>query len=89
MKNDKQFLESMAQTDSLVDHEDDCGQCEHQRIMGQVARDLLAEGNHSIAAWDKEAKRRWQETKYFKLWQQAKKDGKDPHEVFAEKGWEP
>jgi hypothetical protein len=87
--SDKEFLENMSHTDTLVDHEDGCGICEHQRIMGQVARDLLAEGNYSIAAWDKEAKRRWQESKYFKLWQEEVKAGRDPNKKFEEKGWEP
>jgi len=84
----KQFLESMCQTDCMIDHEDKCGHCEYQKIMAQVARDLLAEDNHSISAWDEETKRRWQDTKYFKLWQEETNAGRDPNKKFEEKGWE-
>lgn len=88
---DKQFLESMSQSDSLVDHEDGCGMCEHQRIMAQVAREMLAAGNteDAISKWSDETHRRWNDTKYVKLWQEAVAAGRDPHEVFEERGWEP
>ena len=88
----KEFLESMSRMDSLIDHDpEECGQCGHQYIMAQTARDMLAANDieDGISKWSQEATRRWQEGKYFKLWQQAVAEGKDPHEVFAERGWEP
>lgn len=90
--NDKEFLESMATGDSLIDHDpEECGMCGHQFIMAQTARDMLAAGDieDGINKWSLEARRRWEEGKYFKLWQEAVAAGRDPHEVFAEKGWEP
>ena len=92
VKTGKEFLESMSKMDELIEHdEEECGQCGHQFMMAQTARDMLAAGDFddSINKWTVESTRRWQEGKYFKLWQQAVKEGKDPNEVFAEKGWEP
>jgi hypothetical protein len=85
----KEFLENMSRCDSLTDHEDKCGMCEHQRIMAQVARDLLADENLSINEWSIETKKRWSQTKYYKLWQEAVKNGNDPYVVFEDNGWEP
>lgn len=90
--SDQEFLKSMAHSDSLIDHDpEECGQCGHQFIMAQVARDMLAAGDveDGICKWSEEATKRWQEGKYFKLWQEAVAQGRDPNEVFAEKGWEP
>jgi hypothetical protein len=90
-QSDKEFLESMSNMDALVDHEDGCGQCEHQRIMAQTARDLLAAGNitDGIKQWSDESMRRWNETKYVKLWHEEVAAGRDPHKAFEERGWEP
>ena len=82
----------MTKMDSLLDHDpEECGQCGHQFIMAQTARDMLAAGDihDGIARWSTESTRRWQESKYFKLWTQAVDEGKDPRELFEEKGWEP
>lgn len=92
--SDQDFLHSMSTSDSLVDHEDNCGMCEHQRIMAQVARDMLAAGEKGdksdvIAKWSNETHKRWNDTKYVKLWQEAVAAGQDPHKVFEERGWEP
>lgn len=89
--SDQEFLVSMSTMDSLVDHEDNCGQCEHQRIMAQVARDMLAAGEKEnvIGKWSDESHKRWNDTKYVKLWQEAVAAGQDPHKVFEERGWEP
>lgn len=90
MKTDKEFLESMASMDSLLDHDTEaCGQCFHQFLMAEVARELLENEFYSMNAWSEETKRRWEEGKFFKLWQEADAQGLNPHDVFAEKGWEP
>jgi len=88
--SDREFLESMAHADDLVDHEDNCGHCGMQIVQAQTARDLLAEGEilDGIAKWVAEHRRRWQETKYFKLYQTEKAAGRDPKKAFEKCGWE-
>jgi hypothetical protein len=90
--SDREFLESMARGDSLIDHDiEQCGMCCQQYIMAQTARDLLAEGEilNGISKWAEEQQRRWRETKFFKLWQEEEAASRDPHKAFAERGWEP
>jgi len=90
--SDREFLESMSRADRLIDHDvEECGQCCHQSIMAQTARDLLAEGEilDGISKWAAESERRWREGKYFKLWQEELAAGRDPHKAFEERGWEP
>jgi hypothetical protein len=36
-----------------------------------------------------EARRRWEDSKFIKLWQEARQSGCDPHEAFQNRGWEP
>ncbi len=88
--SDREFLESMARSDRLVDHEDNCGCCAMNIIMAQTARDMLAEGDilDGIKKWSDESRRRWEDSKYFKLYQQEKAAGRDPHKAFEERGWE-
>ena len=88
--SDREFLETMARCDRLVDHEDNCGHCAMQIVMAQTARDLLAEGEilDGIAKWSAEHFRRSQETKYFKLYQSEQAAGRDPAKAFEERGWE-
>lgn len=87
---DLQFLESMARSDRLVDHPDNCGCCAMNIIMAQTARDLLAanEIEGGIGKWSDESRRRWEESKYFKLYQEEKAAGRDPHKAFEDRGWE-
>ena len=89
---DQDFLERMARSDSAVDHDGEtCGMC-HNIILGaQVAREMLAAGEYEdvVSRWAQEARRRWEESKFFKLWQDETKAGRDPHQAFAERGWEP
>jgi hypothetical protein len=88
--SDREFLESMAHADDLIDHENDCGHCGMQIVQAQTARDLLAEGEilDGISKWVAEHRRRWQETKYFKLHQAEVAAGRDPAKAFEERGWE-
>ena len=88
--SDREFLESMARSDRLVDHEDNCGHCAMMIIMAQTARDLLAEGEvlDGMAKWADEHRRRWQESKYFKLYQEEQAAGRDPAKAFEARGWE-
>ena len=40
-----------------------------------------------VSKWAAEARRRWENSKFFKLWQEEKKAGRDPHKAFEERGW--
>jgi hypothetical protein len=85
----KQFMESMAKQDSLLDHDiETCGMCFHNWVMAEVAREMVKEKVYDIDKWCEEAKRRWQEGKYFKLYQEEVKAGREPTAAFAERGWE-
>src|SRR3954464_98716 len=90
--SDPDFLERMARSDELVDHDGvTCGMC-HNLILGaQVAREMIEAGEYQdvVSKWADEARRRWEESKFFKLWQEEKKAGRDPHKAFEDRGWEP
>lgn len=88
--SDREFLESTARSDRLIDHEDNCGHCHMLVCMAEAARHLLAEGDvlDGMTKWDDEWQRRWQGSKYFQLWQEEEAAGRDP-KAFAERGWEP
>ena len=36
-----------------------------------------------------ETRRRWQDSKFFKLWERERKAGRDPRKAFEDRGWEP
>ena len=89
---DQDFLERMARSDELVDHDGEtCGMC-HNIILGaQVAREMIEAGEYEdvVSKWATEARRRWESSKFFQLWQQEQKAGRDPHKAFHDRGWEP
>lgn len=92
MHDARNFLESMSGIDSLVEHDiETCGMCCHQRIMGEVAREMLEAGetDNGVQIWSDRAKARWEGTKFFQLWQEETAAGRDPHNAFNERGWEP
>ncbi|HBI43794.1 MAG TPA: hypothetical protein DDY78_13225 [Planctomycetales bacterium] len=90
--SDQDFLERMARSDDLVDHDGEtCGMC-HNLILGaQVAREMVEAGEYEDVAskWVAENKRRWEKSKFFKLWQKEQEAGRDPHKAFKDRGWEP
>jgi hypothetical protein len=90
--SDQDFLQRMARSDDVVDHDGEtCGLC-HNIILGaQVARDMLEAGEYEdvVSKWAAETRRRWEDSKFFKLWQEEQKAGRDPHQAFKERGWEP
>jgi hypothetical protein len=90
--SDQDFLERMAQSDALVDHDGEtCGMC-HNIILGaEVAREMLQAGEYEdvVSKWAAEARRRWEASKFFRLWQEEVRAGRDPHKAFQERGWEP
>ncbi len=89
---DQDFLERMARSDELVDHDGEtCGQCYSMILGAQVAREMIEAGEYEdvVGEWAAETKRRWEISKFFKLWQEEQQAGRDPHKAFKERGWEP
>ena len=90
--SDQDFLERMARSDELVDHDGEtCGMC-HNIILGaQVAREMIEAGEYKdvVSKWATESRRRWENSKFCKLWQEERKAGRDPHQAFKDRGWEP
>jgi hypothetical protein len=90
--SDQDFLERMARSDELVDHDGEtCGLCHNMILGAQIAREMIEAGEYEdvVSKWAAEARRRWEESKFFKLWQEELKAGRDPHKAFQERGWEP
>ena len=90
--SDQDFLERMARSDDLVDHDGEtCGMCHNMILGAQVAREMIEAGAYEdvVSKWAEEARRRWEDSKFFKLWQEVKKAGRDPHQAFRDRGWEP
>jgi hypothetical protein len=89
---DQDFLERMARSDRLLDHDvETCGMCYNVQLGAQVARELLEAGEYEdvVVKWSDETRRRWEDSKFFKLWQAEKEAGRDPHRAFKDRGWEP
>ena len=90
--SDQDFLERMARSDDVVDHDGEtCGLC-HNIILGaQVAREMIEAGEYQdvVSKWAQEARRRWEASKFFRLWQDEVRAGRDPHQAFGDRGWEP
>ena len=90
--SDEDFLERMARSDELADHDGEtCGMCHNMILGAEVAREMIEAGEYEDVAskWAAEAKRRWEKSKFFKLWQKEKEAGRDPHKAFKDRGWEP
>ena len=90
--SDQDFLERMARSDELVDHDGKtCGQCHYTILSAEVAREMIEAGQYEdvVSEWAAEHKRRWEKSKFFKLWEKEKKAGRDPRKVFKDRGWEP
>jgi hypothetical protein len=68
--SDQDFLEKMARSDSAVDHDGEtCGMCYNMILGAQIAREMLAAGEYEdvVSKWATEARRRWEQSKFFKL----------------------
>jgi hypothetical protein len=90
--SDQDFLERMARSDDLVDHDGEtCGMCHNMILGAQIAREMIEAGEYEdvVSKWAAENKRRWEDSKFFKLWQKEQKAGRDPHKAFEDRGWEP
>jgi hypothetical protein len=89
--SDQDFLEHLARSDELADHDGEtCGMCHNMILGAEVAREMIEAGEYEdvVSKWAGEAKRRWEKSKFFKLWQREKKAGRDPRKAFEEWGWE-
>ena len=90
--NDQDFLERMARSDRGVDHDGEtCGMCYNIFLGAQLAREMIEAGEYEdvVSKWAQESRRRWEQSKFFKLWQEEKQAGRDPQQAFKERGWEP
>src|SRR2546430_12503412 len=89
--SDQDFLERMAHSDELVDHDGTtCGQCHYTILGAEVAHEMIEAGEYedAVSKWAAEHKRRWGKSKFFKLWKEEKKAGRDPPKTFKERGGE-
>ena len=85
------------QINEMIDHEDNCGHCSRMKVDADVAKEILASYpkdadipmEEATGKWCDLATKKWQEGKYFKLWQEEKAAGRDPHQAFKDRGWEP
>ena len=86
------YLRRMAKRDLLEEGHDieTCGMCYHAFLWSEVAREMVEKGDFEdgICRWSEETKRRWEQTKFFKLWQEEAAAGRDPYKAFEERGWE-
>jgi hypothetical protein len=90
--SDQDFLERMAQSDELADHDGEtCGQCHYQILGAEVAREMIEAGEYEdvVSKWAAKHKRRWEKSKFVKLWEKERKAGRDPRVAFKDRGWEP
>src|SRR6266480_2925663 len=90
--SDQDFLERMARSDDLVDHDGEtCGQCHYTILGAEVARAMIEAGEYEdvVSKLAAQHKRRWEESKFFKLWEKEKKAGRNPRKAFQDRGWEP
>lgn len=89
---DQDFLERMARSDELADHDGEmCGQCCHLIVGAEVAREMIEAGEYEdvVIKWAAETKQRWENSKFFKHWQEEKNAGRDPNQAFQDRGWKP
>src|ERR1700686_2750759 len=90
--SDPGFLERMAASDQLVDHDGEtCGQGHYKILGAEVAREMIEAGEYEdvVCKWAAEHKRRWEKSKFVKLSEKVKKAGRDPRKAFKDRGWEP
>lgn len=92
MNKDRYFLELMANSDKLLDHDiEECGKCYYNSLSGKIARELLESGDikDAVKRWGDEHDKRWKESKYYKLWIDEINAGRDPRKAFEERKWLP
>src|SRR5450759_2747921 len=84
------FLQRMAHSDDVLEHDGTtCGQCHYAILGARVAREMIEGGEYDevVQKWAAETKRRWEKSKFCKLWVKEQKAGRDPRAAFRERGW--
>lgn len=70
-----------------------CGQCYFSYNMAQVSKEMLEKGDTKgkdvIKRMIEEHRKRWENSKYIKLWSEESAAGRDPRKVFEKRGWLP
>ena len=79
--------------DPYIEHDvETCGHCHKEKLKADAMAEVLemnpAPENLLEAGLDL-MKKKWQESKFFKLWQEERAAGREPEKAFAERGWEP
>jgi hypothetical protein len=90
--SDQKFLERTARSYELADHDGKtCGLCHNMILGAEVAREMIEAGEYEdvVRKWAAETRRRWENSKFFKLWKREQKAGRDPRQAFKDRGWEP
>jgi hypothetical protein len=96
MVSDTEFLKSMAKAGNLLDHNVEiCGQCYYNKLCSDVAREMLISiekgedgaDKDIVKRWDNEHHKRWEESKYYKLYVEELRERRDPRKAFDERGW--
>ena len=92
------FLKSRAQDNMYFGDPEIDGVSYHQSLMHEVAKEFLEihkdrltqneDDKDLLGEWCDEVCRRWQQGKFYKLWQEISSKGQDPLKAFEEKGWE-
>jgi hypothetical protein len=86
--SDQDFLERMARSDRLADHDGEtCGQCHNMILGSEVAREMIEAGEYEdvVSRWAAETKRRWEKSKFVKLWEKEKKASRNPRKAFKDR----
>src|SRR5262245_60521550 len=84
--SDQDFLERMVRSDADVEHDrETCGMCHFIIIGAEVAREMIEAGEYEdvVNKWETENRRRWEKSKFFKLWQRETKAGREPRKAFG------
>lgn len=65
--------------------------CYNIILASQIAREMIEAGEREdvVSKWAAELERCWRQSTFFKLWQEERAAGRDPHMAFEERGWEP
>ena len=90
--SDQDFLERMARSDELVDHDGEtCGMCHNMILGAEVAREMIEAGEYEdvVSKWAAEAGGAGRRASSSSCGRKNKKAGRDPHKAFKDRGWEP
>lgn len=93
MSSDKESLEHFTKLDKYLDHSiEECGRCFYNYTMAQVAKEMVEKGDTeegSFKRWSEELHKRWEVSKFYKLWVDEGEAGRDPEIEFGKRGWIP